>query len=48
MRSYGCMIICVLRGNELITNPKAEFRFETGDLLWFAGAKNSLHAFLDE
>ena len=48
MRSYGCMIICVLRDNELITNPKAEFRFETGDLLWFAGAKNSLHAFLDE
>ena len=48
MRSYGCMIICVLRGNDLITNPKAEFRFASGDLLWFAGAKNSLKAFLDE
>jgi len=42
MRDYHCMVISVLRGNEFITNPKPDFRFEAGDVVWVAGEIDSL------
>ena len=45
MRDSGCMVLSVLRGDEFITNPKAEFRFEAGDTAWIAGEKDSIHFF---
>ena len=31
MRESGCMVLSVLRDNEFITNPRADFRFRDGD-----------------
>lgn len=45
MRDSGCMVLSVLRDDEFITNPKAEFRFEAGDTAWIAGEKDSIHFF---
>jgi len=41
MRSAGCMVISVIRGQEVITNPKPDFRFQKGDTVWMAGDKAS-------
>ena len=41
MRESGCMVLSVLRDNEFITNPKADFRFRAGDSVWIAGEKES-------
>lgn len=41
LRDYKCMIISVLRGDEFITNPKPDFRFEIGDKIWLAGEKSA-------
>ena len=45
MRDSGCMVISVLHEGDLITNPKAEFKFQSGDLVWIAGEKASLDFF---
>lgn len=45
MRDSGCMVLSVLRGDEFITNPKAEFKFEAGDTAWIAGEKDSIRFF---
>ena len=37
MRLYHCMVISVLRGEEFITNPGPQYRFEEGDVVWVAG-----------
>jgi len=37
MRSHGCMVICVQRGKDLITNPHADFTFREADIVWIAG-----------
>ena len=37
LRKYHCMVISVLRGNQIITNPEPDFRFEEGDTVWVAG-----------
>ena len=42
MRSSHCMVISVLRGEDFITNPKPDFRFEPGDTVWIAGETDSL------
>jgi len=41
MRESGCMVLSVLRDNEFITNPRADFRFRVGDSVWIAGEKDS-------
>ena len=45
MRESGCMVLSVLRENEFITNPKADFRFRAGDSVWIAGEKDSCEFF---
>ena len=45
MRESGCMVLSVLRDNEFITNPKADFRFRAGDSVWIAGEKASCDFF---
>ena len=42
MRSGGCMVISVLRGDEFITNPKPDFAFREGDTVWLAGEKSGV------
>ena len=42
MRSSGCMVISVLRDGRLITNPKPEFEFCAGDVIWLAGLKSAV------
>ena len=42
MRSGGCMVISVLRGEEFITNPKPDFAFREGDTVWLAGEKSGV------
>ncbi len=41
LRDYKCMVISVLRGDDFITNPKADFHFEIGDKVWLAGEKSA-------
>lgn len=41
MRSSGCMVISVVREGKVLTNPKADFRFKSGDVVWMAGDKAS-------
>ena len=45
MRESGCMVLSVLRDNEFITNPKADFHFRAGDSVWIAGEKESCKFF---
>ncbi len=42
MRESNCMIISVLRGDHMITNPGPEFIFEAGDQVWLAGESSSV------
>nr|MCR5571542.1 cation:proton antiporter [Bacteroidales bacterium] len=42
MRSGGCMVISVLRGEDFITNPKPDFAFREGDTVWLAGEKSGV------
>lgn len=37
LRKYHCMVISVLRGSQIITNPEPDFRFQEGDTVWMAG-----------
>jgi len=41
MRDFKYMVISVLRGEELVTNPHSDFRFEVGDVVWVAGDPDS-------
>lgn len=41
MRKFACMVISVMRGGEIITNPKPDFVFAVGDLVWIAGGLES-------
>ena len=43
MRSYGCMVISVLRGDKFITNPKPDSKFMSGDIVWLAGEKSGCY-----
>ena len=46
MRKSGCMLISALHGDRLITNPGADYTFETGDTVWIAGESASCDWFL--
>ncbi|MBR6054998.1 MAG: cation:proton antiporter [Bacteroidales bacterium] len=43
MRAFHCMIISVIRGEEVFTNPRPDFVFSPGDHVWIAGETDSLH-----
>ena len=42
MRQYRCMVISVLHNGEFITNPKPDYRFGVGDIVWIAGETSAL------
>jgi K+/H+ antiporter YhaU regulatory subunit KhtT len=42
LRSYGCMIISMLRDGQFVTNPRPDTVFRTGDTVWLAGDVDSL------
>jgi len=42
IRDYGCMVLSVLRGEEFITNPKADFKFVQDDIVWIAGTTEAI------
>jgi len=41
MRSYGCMVISVVSEGQVTTNPKPDYRFKEGDIVWLAGEKSA-------
>ena len=41
MRSYGCMVISVVSDGQFTTNPKPDYRFKSGDIVWLAGEKSA-------
>lgn len=41
MRSYGCMVISVVSEGQVTTNPKPDYRFKAGDIVWLAGEKSA-------
>ena len=41
MRKFACMVISVMRSGEIIINPKPDFVFAEGDLVWIAGELES-------
>ena len=41
MRSYGCMVISVVSDGQVTTNPKPDYRFKSGDIVWLAGEKSA-------
>ncbi|MBP5397237.1 MAG: cation:proton antiporter [Bacteroidales bacterium] len=45
LRDAGCMVVGVLRGEEMISNPSPELRFQSGDGVWMAGEADSLKWF---
>lgn len=42
MRQYRCMVISVLHNGDFITNPKPDYRFGVGDIVWIAGETSAL------
>ena len=45
MRATGCMAVSVKRKDRIITNPKADFVFRAGDVVWLAGESDSVEWF---
>ena len=41
MRSYGCMVISIIRGDDIITNPSPDMIFREKDIVWLAGEKSA-------
>lgn len=41
MKSYGCMVISMLRDGVFETNPKPDLKFQQGDVVWLAGEKSA-------
>lgn len=39
---FQCMMISVMRDGDFIANPKADFRFKSGDTVWIAGNTSSV------
>lgn len=46
LRAAGCLVIEVDRADRNIVNPDTQFRFEEGDLVWLAGAKECVERFI--
>lgn len=47
LRSSGCMVISILHGDEFMTNPRPDYRFTVGDIVWIAGARRNCAFFMD-
>lgn len=45
LRAANCMVICVLRDKEMITNPSPDWTFTSGDAIWLAGEAESVNWF---
>ena len=45
LRKSNCLVISVMRGDEMITNPHADLVFEEGDRVWIAGEAESVGYF---
>ncbi|MDO5321474.1 MAG: cation:proton antiporter [Bacteroidia bacterium] len=43
MRDSGCMVVSVMSSGVLTTNPKPDYVFYEGDIVWIAGAKSSVN-----
>ena len=41
LRKFNCMVISVMRNEEMITNPQADLVFQVGDKVWIAGELTS-------
>ena len=41
MRDYHCMVISVLSENGFHTNPRPDYEFKSGDVVWIAGETSS-------
>lgn len=41
MRAIGCMVISIIRDDQVTTNPGPEFLFKAGDKVWLAGEKSA-------
>lgn len=41
MRSYGCMVISIIRDGKVSTNPSPDTVFAQGDIVWLAGEKSA-------
>ena len=44
LRKYQCMVICMLRGDQFITNPEPDLVFKEGDTVWIAGNVENIEA----
>lgn len=42
MRSYGCMVVSIMREGNIYTNPLADDMLLPGDMLWIAGEKENI------
>ena len=47
MRSAGCIVISVLRGDKFYTNPSADMDLREGDTVWVAGTAEGCADFCD-
>jgi CPA2 family monovalent cation:H+ antiporter-2 len=45
LRAANCMVICVLRNEEMITNPSPDWTFTSEDAVWLAGESESVNWF---
>lgn len=45
LKDAGCLVISVLRGEEMISNPSPDLHFEAGDGVWLAGEADSVEWF---
>ena len=45
LKDAGCLVISVLRGEEMISNPSPDLHFEAGDGVWLAGEAASVEWF---
>ena len=41
MRDYRCMVISVLSEDGFHTNPRPDYEFKSGDVVWIAGETSS-------
>lgn len=48
MRASGAMVISILSGDDLITNPRPDYCFKAGDTAWIAGPESSINWFKED
>jgi len=48
MRASGCMVVSVMRSGVFNANPKPDFVFIEGDLVWIAGPESSINWYINQ